>query len=224
MPPEDFQPLDDAIANVDRFTWIVFASANAVDAFMARLAAASLDLRALKNTKVCAVGTATGARLASAGLRADLIPREFRAESVVQALLAEGDVRGVRFLLPRADIGREVIADELRARGADVQEVVAYRTVVAELERDGEPDIYRMLLDGKIDVVTFTSPSAVRHFVRVFGADASADLLGSTVVASIGPVTAEAATQQQIKTTVMPKEYTTAALAQAIVEYFSEPV
>ena len=70
-------------------------------------------------------------------------------------------------LLPRADIGREVIADELRKQGADVTEVVAYRTVAVEAEREGEPDIYRMLLERRIDVVTFTSASAVRNFVRI---------------------------------------------------------
>ena len=80
--------------------------------------------------------------------------------------------RGLKILLPRADIGREVIADELRKHGADVTEVVAYRTVVAEPEREGEPDIYRMLLERRIDVVTFTSASAVRNFVSVLGARA----------------------------------------------------
>ena len=79
-------------------------------------------------------------------------------------------------------------------------EVVAYRTVVAEPEREGEPDIYRMLLDRRIDVVTFTSASAVRNFVSVLGAEPAADLLRTTVVASIGPVTAEAAAQYNIET------------------------
>jgi uroporphyrinogen III methyltransferase/synthase len=221
VAPNDYGPLDEACAAIDRYTWIIFASANAVDAFMGRLAAAGLDLRALKGVKVCAVGTATAARLAAVGFRVDLIPREFRAEAVVSALVDAGAVHGGKFLLPRADIGREVIAEELRARGAQVDEVVAYRTVIAEPEREDEPDVYRMMLDHRIDVVTFTSPSAVRNFVNVFGAEQSADLLRSTVVASIGPVTAEAATQHNIATTVMPREYTTAALAQAIVEYFS---
>ena len=86
-------------------------------------------------------------------------------------------MRGPKVLLPRADIGREVVADELRKRGADVTEVVAYRTVAVEPERDGEPDIYRMLLERRIDVVTFTSASAVRNFVRLLGAEPAADLL-----------------------------------------------
>jgi uroporphyrinogen III methyltransferase/synthase len=114
------------------------------------------------------------------------------------------DVRGLRVLLPRADIGREVIADELRKHGAEVTEVVAYRTVVAEPEREGEPDIYRMLLDRRIDVVTFTSASAVRNFVKVVGAEPAADLLRTTIVASIGPVTADAAALCNIETTIIP--------------------
>src|ERR1700704_5995515 len=110
------------------------------------------------------------------------------------------DVKGLKVLLPHADIGREVIAEELRKQGAEVTEVIAYRTVIAEPEREGEPDIYRMLLDRRIDVVTFTSASAVRNFVKVMGAEPAADLLRPTIVASIGPVTAEAASQSGIRT------------------------
>jgi len=127
-------------------------------------------------------------------------------------------------LVPHADIAREVIASELRKHGAEVTEVVAYRTVTTDAEREGDPDIYRMLLERKLDVVTFTSPSAVRSLVRVLGAEPAADLLRTTTVASIGPVTAEAAAQSGIQTTVMPEKYTVPALVGAIVRYFeSDP-
>jgi uroporphyrinogen III methyltransferase / synthase len=221
VPPDDFTPLDEACRTIERFDWIVFSSGNSVEAFMSRLHAAGLDLRALKGVLVCAVGTATAARLAAAGLRVDLVPAEFKAEAVVHALAARANVVGLNVLFPRADIGREVVPEELRRLGAHVTEVDAYRTVMAEPEHDGGPDIYRMLLDGRIDVVTFASPSAVRNFAVVFGAEQSADLLRATVVASIGPVTAEATAQHNILTTIMPTEYTTAGLAEAIVEYFS---
>jgi uroporphyrinogen-III synthase len=138
----------------------------------------------------------------------------------VHAISATRDVRGLRILLPRADIGRETVADELRQRGAEVTEVVAYRTVAAEPEREGDPDIYRMLLERGIDVVTFTSASAVRHFVKGLGAEQAADLLRTTLVASIGPVTAEAAARYNILTTIMGSEYTVPALVDAIVDYF----
>ena len=94
------------------------------------------------------------------------MPDEFRAEAVVAALAARGSLDGARVLLPRADIGREVIADQLRAAGAVVTDVVAYRTVLEDTQREGDPDVYGMLLEGRIDVVTFTSASAVRNFAR----------------------------------------------------------
>jgi uroporphyrinogen III methyltransferase/synthase len=221
LPPEDWGPLDAACAMISRFDWIVFTSGNAVDAFMQRLLMAARDLRALGGVRLCAVGPATADRLARHGLNVDLVPHEYRAETLAQALAESGDVRGVKIFLPRADIGREVVAQELRKHGAEVTEAVAYRTVVAEAEREGEPDIYRMLLERRIDVVTFTSASAVRSFVKVMGAEPAADLLQATVVASIGPVTAEAAAQYNIKTTIIPTQYTIPALVDAIVDYFA---
>jgi uroporphyrinogen III methyltransferase / synthase len=221
VPPDDYGPLDTACAAADRFDWIVFASSNAVDAFMARLLASPLDVRALGGVKLCAVGAATAAQLAHYSLKVDVTPAEYRAEAVVKALAEVADVRGLRILLPHADIGRDVLADELEQRGAEVTEVVAYCTVVAEAEREGEPDIYQMLLDGRIDVVTFTSPSAVRNFVRVVGEEPAADLLRTTVVASIGPVTAEAAAQFGIASTIVPAHFTVPALVGAIIEHFS---
>jgi uroporphyrinogen III methyltransferase / synthase len=221
-PPEDYGPLDAACRSVASFDAIVFASRHAVAAFMDRLLASPLDVRELKGVKLCAVGAATGEGLARYGLKVDLTPGEFRAESLVRAIAEDGDVRARRFLLPRADIGREIVADELRARGAEVTEVIAYRNVVSEPEREGEPDIYRLLLERRIDVVTFTSASAVRNFVRILGAEPAADLLRPTIVASIGPVTAEAARQHQIETTIMPAQYTMPALVDAIVKHFEQ--
>jgi uroporphyrinogen III methyltransferase/synthase len=223
LPPDDYGPLDEACANVGRFDWIVFASGNAVDAFVARLLATPQDLRALHGVKLCAVGSATAEHLSRFGLKVDLVPNEFRAEAIVQGLSASGDLRGLRVFLPRADIGREVVADELRKLGAEVTEAVAYRTVAVESEREGEPDIYRMLLERRIDVVTFTSASAVRNFVTVLGAEPAADLVRTIAVASIGPVTAETAARYDIHTTIMPAQHTIPALVDAIVEYFLSP-
>jgi uroporphyrinogen III methyltransferase/synthase len=222
VPPEDFGALDAACERAGDFDWIVFSSVNAVDMFIERLLAGPRDLRALKGVKLCVVGPSTGERLARCGLKVDVTPDEYRADAVVPAMAALGALQGQKVLLPHGDIGREVVADELRRLGADVTEVVAYRTVIAEAEREGEPDIYRMLLERRIDVVTFTSASAVRNFVRVLGDEPAADLLQTTVVASIGPVTAEAAAQFRIQSTIVPSSYTVPALVDAIVEYFQK--
>jgi len=223
-PPDDFAPLDDACARLGEFDWVLFASVNAVDAFVERLMSSQRDVRAFGRTRICGVGPATAERLAQYALKVDAMPAEYRADAMVRAIAdntAAGHVRGLKILVPRADIGREAAADELQRLGADVTEVVAYRTIALEPDREGEPDIYRMLLERRLDVVTFTSPSAVRTFVRVLGAEPAADLLRSTVVAAIGPLTADALKQASIETTVMPAVHTIPALADAITSYFA---
>jgi uroporphyrinogen III methyltransferase / synthase len=218
-PPDDVRPLDEAVANVSSFDWIIFASANAVDSFMSRLTALA-DVRALGGVRVCAIGPSTASRLLRYGVRADLMPAEYRAEALMDALRGNGPLRGKRILLPRADIGGEALNDELRQAAAEVTDVIAYRTTLAQGDRAEDRDIYRMLLDGEIDAVTFTSASTVRNFAQIHGADQAADLLAGTVVASIGPVTAEAAQQLGIATTVLPERYTIPDLVDALVAHF----
>jgi uroporphyrinogen III methyltransferase/synthase len=219
VPPDDFEALDEAAASAGTFDWIVFTSVNGADFFMQRLLQGPGDVRDLKNVRLCAIGPGTADRLVRFGIKVDLMPAEYRLEAVIETLRGTGDLNGKRFLLPRADIARELLAKELRKSGAVVTEVTAYRTIPVESEREGEPDVYRLLLDKKVDIVTFTSASTVRNFVRLLGKDQAADLLGSTTVASIGPVTAEAAEQCGIRTAIMPSVHTIAGLVEAIVQH-----
>jgi uroporphyrinogen III methyltransferase/synthase len=219
LPPDDPTPLLRAAAQPDVFDWIVLTSANAVDALMHAVLESGGDVRSLKGPQLCAIGTATAEQLAKYGIKVDLIPAEFKGDAVVTALKTRGPLDALRVLLPRADIGREVIAEQLREAGALVTDVVAYRTVLDDGHAEGGPDIYRMLLDGEIHVVTFTSASAVRNFTKVFGAEQAADLLNRTTVAAIGPVTAEAAARLGITVSVQPTTYTVPALVDAIVNH-----
>ena len=222
MPPHDPDPLLRAAANASAFDWIVFTSANAVESFMTAFLDGTRDIRALNGPRLCTVGSGTAERLARYGIKVDLIPDEFRAEAVVEAMTRDGSIVGTSVLVPRADIGRDVIAEGLRVAGAMITDVVAYRTVLEEAQQDGGPDIYRMLLDGRIDVVTFTSPSAVRNFSAIYGAEQTIDLLKNTVVAAIGPVTADAATQVGLSVTVIPAVSTIPALVEAIAMHVSQ--
>lgn len=219
-PPADPAALDRACAEAGTYDWIIFTSANGVDAFMSRLLAGDGDVRSLKGAKICTIGPSTADRLERFGIKVDLTPSEYRAEAVVEALRAQGALAGKRFLLPRADLARDVLPEDLRRAGSQVDEVTAYRTVLETVEQGGEPDIYRMLLEKQIDAVTFTSASTVRNFVKIFGPEAAPDLLRGTIVACIGPVTAEAAQQLDIQTTVMPSTYTIPGLVEALAEYF----
>ena len=218
LPPEDRAPLLRAASTVNTFDWVVFTSANAVDAVMQAVVETGGDVRSLKGPMLCAVGSATAEQLARYGIKVDLVPSEYRAEALAGALAAHGSLDEVRVLLPRADIGREVVAESLRAGGALVTEVVAYRNVLDEAS-DAGPDIYRMLLDRELDVVTFTSASAVRNFAKIYGTEQAVDLLSKAVVAVIGPVTAEAAARLGIPVHVQPTTYTVPALVEAIVRH-----
>ena len=220
-PPEDYGPLDEACELAGTFDWIIFTSANGVDAFLQRLCRGPRDVRELKDVRLCAIGPATAERLLRYGLRVDLVPEEHRGEAVVEALRNTEDLSERRVLLPRGDLARDVLLTELQRAGAEVVNVTAYRTVRTGGDRDGGPDIFKMLLEQEIDVVTFTSASTVRNFVKILGADPAADLLNTTVVAAIGPVTAAAAARLNIQTTIMPATYTVPALVDAIVKHYT---
>ena len=216
-PPADWAPFDRAIAELPApgFDWIVFTSANGVDAFFERLAWAGRDARALAGARLAAIGPATAASLALHGVRADCVPDEYIAEAVGEAL---GDVTGRRIMLPRADIARKALPDMLRAGGATVVEVDAYRTIQPAIDRD---DLAALL--SCVTVATFTSSSTVHNLAsmaRAAGLRLPAALTGATV-ACIGPVTADTARDEGLTVDIVAEEYTIDGLIQAIVGHAS---
>lgn len=219
VEPDDQAPLEAACAQIDTFQWIVFSSVNSVDYFMQRLLAGARDVRDLKGVSLCAVGPVTASKLTKYGLKVNLMPAEFRAEAIVDVLKATADLKGTNILLPHADLARELLADALREAGANVTEVVAYRTVPVTAETPGHPDVYRLLLDGAIDIVTFTSASTVRNFASQIGEEPARDLLRATTVACIGPVTAAAAETLGIDVQIVPSTYTVPGMVDAIVAH-----
>lgn len=222
VSPDDYGPLDAACERAGAFDWIVFTSANGAGAFMDRLLQGPRDVRALAGARLCAVGPGTASRLTRFGLNVDLVPDDHSAAGVVTALKEMGAIKGKRVLFPKADIARDTVPEELRGAGAEVTEVIAYRTVNAE--GDAHLDIYRQLLDRRIDAVTFSSASAVRAFVTIYGEDQAVDLLNHTVVATIGPITADAAMRYGITPQVTPARSTVADLVDALVAHFRSEV
>ena len=218
-PPADPAPLERAVAAAGGYDWIVFTSANGVEAFFTRFAATRRDVRELEPVRLAAIGPETAAQLERRLLRVAVAAEDYRAEGLVAAL-ADEDMRGRRVLLPRAAGARPVLPEALRARGARVDEVVAYRAVPP-----GEADVAGLtaaLEAGAVDAVTFTSSSTVRNFVELLGRPAAARLAGDggPAVACIGPVTAATARDLGLRVDVMPAAYTTAALAAALARHF----
>src|SRR5215210_1506073 len=164
-PPEDFGPLDAAIRDLDSFGLIVFTSVNGVDAFLMRLRHHGLDLRSVpRSAKLAAIGPATAERLEEAGLRADVVPEEFRAEGLIDALDTDTLVNS-RVLIPRAKVAREILPEKLREAGAEVVVPPAYEAVPSST---GKEELSLRLQAGEIDCVTFTASSTVENFVGAF--------------------------------------------------------
>jgi uroporphyrinogen III methyltransferase/synthase len=214
-PPEDFGPLDAAIRDLDSFGLVVFTSVNGVDAFLARLRHHDLDLRAVpRGAKVAAIGPATAERLKEAGLRVDVVPKEYRAEALIEAL-AEHPLAGERVLVPRARVAREILPEKLREAGAEVVVPPAYETVPSS---EGKEELSLRLQSGEVDCVTFTASSTVENFVAAFGAEEAARLLSGTRVACIGPITANTARERGLSVDAEANEYTIPGLVEAVVD------
>jgi uroporphyrinogen III methyltransferase/synthase len=203
---------------VETFDWLIFTSANAVKFFMERLRSLGKDLRILKGVSICTVGPKTSEALESYGLRADLIPAEFKAEGVLDAL-GGVKVRGLKFLIPRAKVAREIIPDRLRELGAEVTVATAYENVkpAADVDR-----VRKLLDEKKIAAVTFTSSSTVHNFVEILGKKEYKALLNGVAIACIGPVTAKTAEEYGMKISIMPKDYTIPALVETMAEFFKK--
>jgi uroporphyrinogen III methyltransferase/synthase len=206
VPALDYGPLDSAIADLGSYDWLIFTSANGVRFFMDRLDNSARDLRAL-GARICAIGPATRAAVEALHLKVDLMGQEYVAEGLLEAFAAYG-LEGKRVLLPRAAVARDLVPEELRRRGALVDVVEAYRTVVPE----GAPIRAREVLGARPDCVTFTSSSTVQNFVAVGGAAA----LAGIPVVSIGPVTTGTARGLGIEVTAEAKVFTVEGLVEAI--------
>lgn len=203
-----------AIKNLDRTALVIFASANAVDIFFQMLFATGSDARALHDSKLCAIGQETADSLGEHGLRPELVTSEYTAEGLANAL--EGwEMKGLRVLVPRAEVARDALPSLLANRGAEVEILPVYRAVSPP---ETAPALLR-LFDGEgVDVITFTSSSTVYNFVRAFPEDRLPAILGDAEIACMGPVTADSARKLGLQVSIVAREYTTHGLVQAIAE------
>ncbi len=218
-PPESWKPLDQAIQRLEQYGWLIFTSVNGGRFFLQRLHGLGKDVRELKGIMIAAIGPKTAQFWENIGIKPDLIPNEYRAEAVVEAMEKVG-IKGARILLPRAEEAREVLPEALSRLGAVVDVVPAYRTVKP---KSNVEEVKALLAKGEIHMVTFTSSSTVRNFVEMFSPELSnlKRWMERVAVACIGPITANTAREKGFSVHVMPEQYTIEALTGKIMEYFS---
>lgn len=214
VPPADFAPLDEAVANIADYKWLILTSANGVEYFFNRLEVAGKDARALAGVKIAAIGSATAASLKGFGIKADLIPSAYKAEELAEAL--EGEVKaGDKLLLARAKVAREVLPEKLRALGCEVDVVTAYETVA---DCENKEELVELLSSGEASVVTFTSSSTVSNLIEALGEDE--ELLNKAALACIGPVTEATLNKAGFKSSINAEQYTIDGLMKAIKEFY----
>jgi uroporphyrinogen III methyltransferase/synthase len=212
-PVENWTAIDDAIARMNAYQWLMFTSANAVDYFMKRVAAGHIG-QDMGRIPIAVVGAMTAKKLEDWKLAPTLIPQRFNAEGLLDAFPQE--MCGNRILFPRAEVAREILPEELRRRGALVDVLPVYRTKKAE---PGVLDVRQILAREQFDCIVFTSPSALRFLAEALGDNLVGDLK-DIPIAVIGPVTARACEPFGLRATIEAGEATIPALVEAIHEYF----
>ncbi len=216
-PPRSWRPVDVAIGRLQEYDWVIFTSANGVESFAARLRKNRKTMSALSGALIAAIGPATARALRAHGLHVRVVPEEFRAEGLVQAL-QRVKWRGKRVLLARAAKARQLLPRELRRRGAKVDVVAVYRTVVPQVSR---ARINKIFGRRKLDAIAFTSSSTVRNFCRLLGRQRAKRLLHDVAVTTIGPVTTRTARALGLRVAMEAKLYTVSGLVKEIEKRYS---
>ena len=213
-PPRSFGPLDSALGRLAKYDWLILTSVNGADAVAERIQILGIKPCALSALKIAAIGPATRKRIESLGLKVDVVPSRYIAESVVESL--RDQVKGKRVLLARARVARDVIPRALRKLGAKVDVVEAYETVVPESSRKA---LRQIMSDPQTrpHIVTFTSSSTVRNFVTLLGQRGHRPRMGDVRFASIGPVTSATLRELDLPVDIEASKYTIQGLIEAIV-------
>ena len=219
-PLEDYSSVDAAVRNLGAYDWLIFTSANGVKCFWERLEAQGLDARALYGLQVAAIGPATAQAVRTHGIAPDFVPEAYIAESVAEGLIGLG-MDGKKVLLPRAREAREVLPEELRKAGAQVDVLPVYETVPAAARRD---EVLQRLEAGTLDAVTFGSSSTVDNFFAQIPADTIRNQPEEKRVkfASIGPVTTKTLAKYGFACDIQPEDFTIPALVKALTAHYEK--
>jgi uroporphyrinogen III methyltransferase/synthase len=220
VPPKSWEKLDRAISQLKSYDWIIFTSANGVHFFWQRLKEKRKYRDLPSSLKICAIGPATALQLKEKNIPVSFIPKEYIAESILKGF-GRIPIKGKRILLARAKKARDILPKGFRKMGGIVDVVEVYRTIRSKREARR---LKKLLLEEKIDAITFTSSSTVDHFAELLKEVDLKKTLKDIAIACIGPVTSQTARKRGMKVHIQPKEYTIPGLSKAIAKYFSPPL
>lgn len=219
-PPSSWEALDQAIADLFSYDWLILTSSNAVESFFGRLQKSGKDSRALHCLKVAVVGRKTSDALTNYGISPDLVPTDFVADALVDAFLAIPDyeLTGRKMLFPRVESGgREILIEQLQQHGVIIKAIAAYESGCPEVI---DPDALVVIQNQKLDVITFASSKTVKHFCQLLDRVASPEIWRSWIrnvqIASIGPQTSKTCHELLGRVDCEAVEYTLEGLAKAI--------
>jgi uroporphyrinogen III methyltransferase / synthase len=214
---EDSEALDAEVQRLAEFDWILFTSRNAVRFFCQRINELGLRVSALQTPRplVAAVGPATAMAATSEGFRVDTVPKNHSGEALAQELW--GAIGDRKILLPRSDRADDRLPNALREAGANVTEIVAYRTAAPD---SLDPQILKRIRDAEVDAVVFASPSAFRFLSKCIGVADLADLSSRVQFAAIGPTTARALRENGARVEIEANESSAAGLADSIAKFY----
>ena len=215
-PPESYGPLDQAINQIESYDWLIFTSVNGVEQFLNRFEKLGKNIADLAGIEVGAIGPETAKRLTAAQIQPSLVPKQYQAEGILEALIPE-TVLGKRILIPRAAKARDILPKTLRQWGARVDVVEAYQTVLPQVEVSA---LCRLLREGTIDMITFTSSSTATNFAAMLRDQDLPRLLSRTVIACIGPITRKTVEDLGMRPEIVSEEFTIPGLVSAMVDYF----
>ena len=214
LRPADVAQVDAALADMHRYDWVIFTSANGVRFARERLLSTGRDARAFGGAKIATIGDATAdAVRRELCLSVDLSPTRFVAEALGEAFAERKQIAGKRFLLLRADIARPLLRERLQEGGAaEVRDVPIYETKsVSELPTE----LLETLVRGEVDWLTFTSSSTVRNFVSLLG-EGYAEKIRTAKIASIGPITSQTLRELHLEPTIEAKIFDIRGLVAAM--------
>jgi uroporphyrinogen III methyltransferase/synthase len=215
--PSSWEPLDQALNQLEQYSWLIFTSANGVKKFFERLKGRAWGFPSETNLKIAAIGPATARAIEERGINVECFPEDFVAEGLVETLKNK-ILPGMKVLIPRARVAREILPNELRRMGAIVEVVEAYQTV---LPTGGREAFLHLLDPHSPDMIIFTSSSTVLHLAEMLVPAPLPEVLGSMVVACIGPITAEVSRKLGLNVAVIPCRYDVPSLVAAIEDFFS---